>query len=230
MDTRAVLATMAGMSPRDFVAIAVVVAVVVLPAGCAPPDCNTLEPAYAGEASDEVWRELLDARADAVEGGDAAVFTAPAADAVAGPASSPTFTWDSPLDLAHAGRPSSTTSARDEARAGALRAPRRARPTDVFDRLAAWVLPAAHAHLPPVTDDVYFLEIDVPGRCPVGALTTGLSFAFDDAGWRNVVDPDGDGVVDAGARTARLLSAFVTENNVTEGPFLATPLAFTVEP
>lgn len=93
----------------------------------------------------------------------------------------------------------------------------------MFDRLAALVLPSAHAHLPPVTSDVYLLEIDVPDRCPVAGLTTELSFTFSAEDWAEVV-------AGGGARTARLLSAFVAENNVTEGPFLATPLTFTVAP
>jgi hypothetical protein len=155
---------------------------------------------------------MIDARADATTGGDAATFTAPAADAELGP-QAPTFTWESPLELA-----SSASSGRPE-----LLRPRRARAPGLFDRVVATVLPAAHAHLPPVTGDVHLLEIDVPDRCPVAALTTELSFTFDDDDWATVV-------ADAGPRTARLLSAFLAENNVTEGPFIATPLSFTVAP
>jgi hypothetical protein len=124
-------------------ATALAVLVVTGGASCAPTDCDTVEPAYAGEASDEAWREMIDARADATTGGDAATFTAPAADAVLG-RQAPTFTWDSPLELA-----SSASSGRPE-----LLRPRRASAPGLFDRVVATVLPAAHAHLPPVTGDV----------------------------------------------------------------------------
>ena len=100
----------------------------------------------------------------------------------------------------------------------------RHRAPSLFDRVVDVFLPAARAHEAPITSDVYFLEVDVPGRtCPVAALTTELSFAFDDDGWEAIAAGGGE-------RTARLLSAFLTENNVTEGPFLAAPLTFTVQP
>ena len=181
--------------------------------GCAE-DCTAVEPTYAGEATDEAWREMLDARADAVEGGDAATFSAPAADAQVPASSSPTFAWESPLKVASASRPP---------RLPRLPGTWRRRAPSLFDRVVDVVLPSAHAHEPPITSDVHLLEVDVPGRtCPVAGLTTALSFTFDDEGW-NAISAGG------GERTARLLSAFLTENNVTEGPFLASPLSFTIE-
>ena len=73
-----------------------------LGAACGGEDCNTIEPAYVGDASDEAWRVLLDARADASTSGDIPVFTAPAATAPLPAGTSPAFTWESPLRLASA--------------------------------------------------------------------------------------------------------------------------------
>jgi hypothetical protein len=167
------------------------------------------EPAFAGSASDEVWRVMLDARAAATTDGDVATFTEPVAGATLAAASPPTFSWLSPLKVAQA-LPSSTPAWRP-------------RPKGLVDEVVALVLPPARAHLPPVTSDVYLLEVDVPGRtCPVAGLTTELGFAFSADGWATIA-------ADGGARTARLLSAFVTDNRVTEGAFVAAPVSFTVE-
>jgi hypothetical protein len=203
-----------------------------LSVGCSE-DCTTVEPAYAGEATDEVWREMLDARADATDGGDAATFTAPDADTAVSSSTSPTFSWDSPLKVA-ALSPSTTSSPAASSPAASSPSspsglPRwpgtwRRRAPSLFDRVVDVVLPAARAHEPPITSDAYFLEVDVPGRtCPVAGLTTALSFTFDDDSWATIATGGGE-------RTAHLLSAFLTENNVTEGPFVAAPLTFTVEP
>jgi hypothetical protein len=192
----------------------VVSAVVVASLAACTTDCTAVEPAYAGLATDEAWLELLDARVDATEGDGAPTFTAPEADVVVDAAKAPTFTWDSPLKLA---------STSPHALPSPVIGPWRRPAPSWLDRVSGLVLPKAHAHEPPITSDVYLLEVDVPGRtCPVAAVTTELSFAFDDEGWAAIVDG-------GGARTARLLAAFLTENNVTEGPFVAAPRAFTVE-
>ena len=186
---------------RPLTAFAVVlVALIVSAGGGCSEDCSTIEPAYAGDANDEVWRVLIGARDDASSGGDAATITAPAADAVVDDV--PTVTWDSPLKvgvlLPH----------RAQGR-------RRAQPA-LFERFSALFIPAAHAHLAPITSDVYFVEVDVPGRtCPVSLLTTNTEAAFIAEG--------------GGERTIRLMSAFVTQNRITEGPFLASPIAFSIK-
>ncbi len=94
---------------------------------------------------------------------------------------------------------------------------------ELVQSVADLVVPRAHAHLPPVTGDIYLLEVDVPGRtCPVAALTTAeLSVSFATSDWEIIAAGGGD-------RTARLLSAYLVDNRVTEGPFVAAPLPFTI--
>lgn len=198
---------------RHHLAAVIVTALPALVAGCGGEDCSTIEPAYVGDASDEAWRVLLDGRADAESSGDVPVFTAPAADSALPAGTSPTFTWESPLRLASASMPTVAPARRRAP--GLLEAP--------FSAVSALVFPRAHAHLPPVTGDIYLLEVDVPGRtCPVAGLTTAdLSFTFATSDWEAIA-------ADGGARTARLLSAFLVDNRVTEGPFVAAPLTFTI--
>jgi hypothetical protein len=199
--------------PRCLLLSSVALAAIATSAGCAG-DCDTVEPVYAGEATDEAWREMLDARIDADDGADAATFTAPAAGQAVPASASPAFAWESPLKVVQAPAPP-----------GAPRpaGPWRRRAPSLLDRIVGAVVPSAHAHLPPITSDVYLLEVDVPGRsCPVAALTTELSFTFDEQGWTAIAAGGGE-------RIARLLSAFLTDNNVTEGPFLAAPLTFTID-
>ncbi len=196
---------------RIFTGFALACVVATAGGGCAE-DCDTVEPAYAGEANDEVWRVLVGARADASGGGDAATITAPEDNAVLVKGSSPAISWDSPLQVG--------VLTPFEQR---LQHAHRRRPKALFERLSDVLIPAAHAHLAPITSDVYFLELDVPGRtCPVALLTTETSATFSDDDWATIVGA-------SGPRTLRLLSAFVTENRLTEGPFLAAPVGFTVE-
>jgi hypothetical protein len=184
-------------------------------AGCMTDtsDCASVEPVYAGEATDEAWREMIDARPDATSGGNEVRFLEPADRTSLSAASTVTFAWSSSLKL----------SALPVGLSPLWSPHHRGSPT-FLDRLAQTFVPAAHAHLPPITSDLYWLEIDVPSRsCPVSALTTALSFAFPEQDWA-VIAKDG------GPRTARLMSAFLTTNNVTEGPFLSAPLTFRIEP
>jgi hypothetical protein len=212
MDSATVVARLPAMRSRHLtVAFALIVAG--LSAACGGEDCNTIEPAYVGDASDEAWRVLLDARLDAQTSGDVPVFTSPASGSALPADASPTFTWESPLRLAAASLP--TVAPARRAPRGLLEAP--------FQALSGLFIPAARAHLPPVTGDIYFLEVDVPGRtCPVAGLTTAdLSFTFATSDWEAIA-------AGGGARTARLMSAFLVDNRVTEGPFLAAPLTFSI--
>lgn len=178
-------------------------------AGCVD-DCNAVEPAYAGAATDEVWRVMLDARANAEESTDVEVVVPAAGDEVKQGDDPPAFAWDSTL-----------VAAVELPRFPDARAHRR-RARGLLDDVSALLFPAALAHQPPITSDVYFLEIDVPGRtCPVAALTTLESMIFADDDWDVVTSAPGE-------RTLHLLSAFVTENRVTEGPFTAPPVTFSV--
>ena len=184
---------------------------VVSASGCAE-DCDTVEPAYAGEASDEVWRVFVGARDDARTGDDAATITTPADDAVLGKADTLTVNWDSPLKV----------GAFSPIKQRILKAKRHA-PKALFERVSEFFIPVAHAHLAPITSDVYFVEVDVPGRtCPVSVLTTELSATFSDDDQALITDADG-------TRTIRVMSAFVTQNRITEGPFRAAPVRFTVQ-
>lgn len=180
-------------------------------AACAPGDCNSTEPTYAGDANDETWRVMLDARGSADESDDVNITSPAEGDTV--PAGEPaTLTWTSELEVAALHGRGMTP----------LPSFRRPRP-GLFERLGATLLPVAHAHLPPITSDLYFVEVDVPDRaCPVAGLTTDESFVFADGDWEAIATGGGE-------RTLRILSAFVTENRVTEGPFLASPVTFTVE-
>lgn len=198
---------------RQLISTAVVVVAVGSASGC-EQDCNTVQPAYTGIATDEAWIAMLDRRDAAASAGDVPIFSAPAVDAALTKAISPTFTWTSPLKIAGARTaPSSTRTA--------VAPPRRQGP-GLIDGLFELVVPKAWAHLEPITSDMYLLEIDVPGRaCPVAGATTELSFTFASSDWEAIVEG-------GGARTARLMSAYLASNIVTEGPFLAAPLTFTV--
>lgn len=182
-------------------------------AGCTPDDCNSIEPAYAGEATDETWRVMLDARADAEETSDVEV-TEPEDGAefnVGGDV--PVIAWDSSLEVAMLPTSPSLPSF-----------PAHRRRHDLFDRVSEAVFPVAHAHQPPITSDLYFVEIDVPDRkCAVAALTTLQSLILADGDWEEVTKGTGE-------HTLRILSAFVTENRITEGPYAAKPLTFSVTP
>jgi hypothetical protein len=91
-----------------------------------------------------------------------------------------------------------------------------------------WTSPIAHKrarpHLPPVTDDVYLLGITVPGRvCPLSMLTTGLDWQLTASQWAELTAAGGQ-------MSVRIVSAYLSENRITEGPFSpAGPLLFTVE-
>jgi hypothetical protein len=89
----------------------------------------------------------------------------------------------------------------------------------------AWTSPLARKpHLPPVTDDVYLVRIAVPGRtCPVMLLTTQLEWQLTDAQWGVLRAAPGD-------MSVSIVSAYLDENRITEGPFApAAPLVFQVE-
>ncbi len=173
-------------------------------------DCNASEPEFAGAATDEVWRVMLDARASADETTDVEILVPAAGDEVKKGDDPPAFTWDSALVA-------SLELPRFNDAQG-----RKKRQRGLFDELSSVVFPTALAHQPPITSDVYFLEIDVPGRtCPVAAVTTLESMIFATDDWDEVTKEPGE-------RTLNILSAFLTENRVTEGPYTAKPVAFSV--
>ena len=183
-------------------------------AGCpenAVDECG--EPAYGGVASDEAYLTIVDAL-DKVQKDDAQApdVTAPEDGAVfAEDGDAPTFAWTS--SLAASAGPSLPASSR------------RRRSPSFFDELSQVVFPVAHAHLPPVTGDIYLAEIAVPGRtCPVRGLTTDLEWKLDDESWSVLQETGGEDL------SLRLVSAFLVENRISEGPFEPTAVrTFRVE-
>jgi hypothetical protein len=183
-------------------------------AACTPtpqPDvCD--EPDYGGEGTDEAWRTLVDAEDDAATGGDAAQITAPDEDAVFGKdALAPTFTWSSTLAGGQTLAPPVRVVARTQRRSSPL------------DALSALVFPRAHAHEPPITGDAYYAKVTADGPCPIAAIvTTELTWSLDDDAWAALQDAPG-------AMTFTVVSAYLTDNRVSEGPFVSAPRKFTVE-
>ena len=179
--------------------------------GCPAADpCAAEEPGYGVQGNDEVWLALKDAKANATHDGDFPTVTSPADGAALPSASVPTFTWESPLKIALA--PSS----------GPLF--RRDRVQQIVDGIGAFVIPSARAHLLPVSSDAYLLDVVVPGRqCPVSIVSTELSHALDADAWSILKEAAGQTL------TIQLTSAYLANGRITEGPFKADDVTFTLE-
>ena len=203
---------------RFFVVFVVFVAVSV--AGCAASvDCLDTEPEYGGDGTDEAWRAMVDAKARAEVGGDAATVVVPAADSAVAPGTP--FEWQSPLKLSSSLPLTVPTPGPGQARRRSPGFQQTLR--DAVNAAFAVVVPVAHAHLPPVTSDVQLIDLLVPGRtCSLQVLTTELTHTLSADGWEALVEADGD-------ITLELTSAFLTEGRVTEGPFAAAPVTFRVK-
>lgn len=170
------------------------------------PRCNA-EPSYAGEASDEAWYVMVDAYELAVTGhSDASVPVVPAeSEALSGP-NPVVFSWTSPLAL---GCPFDCFP--EGHRLWPLMA--EARP--------ALFLPPAHAHLPPVTGDIHYVEVFVPGReCPIRHLTTLEDWRPLPSEWAEM---RGKGLLEL-----VITSAYLEKNRIAEGPYRSTR-AFRIE-
>src|ERR1041385_8918799 len=143
------------------IAVAAVAVVAVSLAGCPGPEdpCDD-KVLYTGGGTDEVLLTMRDAKDRATTNADGPTITAPTpGQKIPASGDAPTFTWDSPLKTAMA--------------APTLWAPPRTleRPP-LFDRVAAAIVPPAYAHEPPVSSDVYLVEIPVDGaQCPVQIVT-----------------------------------------------------------
>ncbi|MCC6620226.1 MAG: hypothetical protein IT385_03175 [Deltaproteobacteria bacterium] len=176
------------------------------------------EPLYGGNATDEAWRVMLDAEDEVQVGAaEAVTITSPAAAAILaaeGPA--PTLSWTSPIARADGRRGVGATAA---ARFEARRPPERS----FWDALAGLFVGSARAHLPPITSDVYLLELATPGReCPWRVLTTNEAWVPDAATWAELGDHPG-------AYTLAITSAYLIENRISEGPFRpSAPAAFEI--
>lgn len=179
-----------------------------------PDPCS--EPTYEGAATDEAWRTMVDGEDRAqVSATNAATFTLPAeGQEFAKDDPPPRFAWASPLAQ-------SRVSPRTPfAQAGPAHTWR-----SFGDRLLSLFVGTAYAHLPPVTGDLYYLQIDVPGRtCPLRVLTTNLYWQVDDPSWALLRAAAGQTI------SVRILSAYLTENRISEGPYQpALPRTFKVK-
>ncbi|MCP3065648.1 hypothetical protein LXT21_43465 [Myxococcus sp. K38C18041901] len=170
------------------------------------------EPLYGGDATDEAWRALVDARDLAKADAQATELSSPQSNArYAFGAAAPTWTWDS--SLAQAMPRSTPSSPLDTART-------------MLATVGEWLLPTAHAHLPPFTGDIYWVQVTVPGReCPVEMLTSNLSWQLDAATWDTLKANAGKDL------SVQVLSAYLLQNRIQEGPYLlAQPVTFRIEP
>ncbi|MFP2909697.1 hypothetical protein ACLESD_32555 [Pyxidicoccus sp. 3LFB2] len=167
------------------------------------------EPLYGGDATDEAWRTLVDAKDRPADSSQAVTLESPAVDQTYSSTDAPpTWRWTSPLaSLVPGSAPEGTPS----------------RPRDEGRSMLAWlgnlILPSAEAHLPPFTGDIYQVQVTLPGReCPVELLTSNLEWQLDAATWdtiRGYVDQD---------LSVQVTSAYLVQNRLREGPYrLAAP-------
>jgi hypothetical protein len=191
------------------------VAALALTTSACDPDTTTDcgEPLYAGKSTDEAWRALVDVKQRPIDSSRAVTLLSPTeGEAYPASANPPTWEWTSPL-RASLQRPGQGMLALEAA----------PRPSRSF---TAWLgdllLPTAHAHLPPYTGDLYWLEISAGGECPVAqVLTSELSWQMDATTWAELGKHAGKDL------TVQVMSAYLVQNRVTEGPFrLAAPRTF----
>ncbi len=180
----------------------------------APFDDGCAEPDYGGAATDEAWKTMVDAY-DAAEVGSPEAVTIPAPTG-AFDAAAPSFvlSWTSPL-AAGPVRPRAIALA-------ARTAPESSWFDDALDALGGFFVGSARAHLPPITGDVYYVELTVAGlTCPVArGLTTNEQWELPSDDWAAMKSHIGVPI------TVTITSAYLTENRVTEGPY--RPAAATV--
>ena len=98
------------------------------------------------------------------------------------------------------------------------------RPVEHFARgLAEFLHPVAHAHLPPVSGDVYRLVFTIPGdAAPLRIFTTDPSYT-----------PAGSAFTKLAATTGpislELVRTYLMDNRVMEGPFRLPTITITAE-
>ncbi|HLM45296.1 MAG TPA: hypothetical protein VK458_15600 [Myxococcaceae bacterium] len=171
------------------------------------------EPLYGGNATDEAWRSLVDVKQRPADSSLAVTVVSPTEGQLyATDAAPPRWEWTSPLNASV-----------DRPRSGALAlkaSPRSSRSFSAW--LGELLLPTAHAHLPPFTGDIYWVEVSTPGsKCPVAqVLTSDLSWQLDATTWAELARS-------GQSFSVQVTSAYLQENRVTEGPYtLATPRTF----
>lgn len=174
------------------------------------PSCG--EPTYFGDASDEVWRTMVDADHHAVDGDPSAPALVEPDDGAEVSAADDglRISWTSPIAALGPTRRRSAPGLHDPS---------------WLEAVGALVEGTAWAHLPPVTGDVYWVRLTIPGRaCAVEAMTTDLEWTVAGADW--------DAVKAAKGQTVQidLTSAYLNENRITEGPYRAPSRSVTIAP
>ncbi|ATB29329.1 hypothetical protein [Melittangium boletus] len=164
------------------------------------------EPLYGGKATDEAWRALVDVSNKPLDTSGSVYLASPTEGEVypAG-APAPTWAWSLPQAL----RPTPPAPR-----------PRAFRP---LEWLGDWLLPSAHAHLPPYTGEIYWAQVFTPDRaCPVAQiLTSELTWQPDAESWAVLGQHAGKTL------TLQVTRAYLLQNTVTEGPYrLDPPRAF----
>jgi hypothetical protein len=196
------------MSPRHL-STACVAALALATSACDPSSSECPEPLYAGKATDEAWRAMVDAKPRPADSSRAVTLLAPTeGELYPASATPPRWEWTSPL-RASLVRPGQ----------GALAAT----PRSFSSWLGELLLPSAHAHLPPYTGDLYWVEVSSPGdECPMAqVLTSELSWQLDANTWAELGKHTGMPL------TVQVTSAYLQDTRVTEGPYrLATPRTF----
>ncbi len=155
------------------------------------------EPIYDGAANDEAWSALEDANAQ-VDDERAPLISSPAAGTKLDSSGfAPRIEWSASL-----------------AASPADHRPQRLRAIDSFWSL---MLGRAHAHGLAVTGPFFVLTVQIPGHaCPVTAATTETSWQMDGATWSTVRKATGKSI------SIRIRGAYLEDDDVTEGPFVAT--------
>lgn len=87
----------------------------------------------------------------------------------------------------------------------------------------AFLVPIAHAHLPPVTGSVYRLIFTIPGEsAPLRVLTTDRSFTPGGASFASLNRATGPIALE-------LVHAYLVDNRVMEGPYRLPAITLTAE-
>jgi hypothetical protein len=165
---------------------------------------------FEGSASDEAWLAIDEAPVTEDPAGASWTFT-PTRWSRAGTA--PTFTWSSSLSGVRHRRAPHGLPPDGDASPG-IRLARG------FDAL---LVPVAHAHLPPITGQVYRLIFTIPGEgAPLRVLTTDPSFTPGAAALTSLNRATGPVALE-------LVHTYLVGNRVMEGPYRLPPIALTVE-
>ena len=172
---------------------------------CGPTQCP--EPFYGGNATDEVWVVLSDAKGRAnLDDAQSLQVKSPARDAtISAAGTKPDFTWSSSL-----------SASREPVPAGLWSKPAYAQATS---RIATWLSDTLLAHEAPVTGAMHWLRFTtLQSSCPaVEVVTSTNQWTPNDTAWAQLKTAATGKTV-----TIEAISAYVTENRITEGPFRPT--------